>query len=59
MQISLTNFAYFIVKSPSVIQRSVSLVNAFKNEQKPVAFSPRKTVGSNNSFTLIEKISGF
>ena len=35
---------FFTVKSPSVTQRSVSQENAFN-----------KTIGSNNSFTLIEK----
>ena len=44
---------FFTVKSPSVTQRSVSQENAFKKSKNP---SPlfRKTIGSNNSFTLIE-----
>ena len=53
MWISPTNFAFFTVKSPSVNQRSVSLENTFKKNKTP---SPlfRKTIGSNNYFTLIE-----
>ena len=44
---------FFTVKSPSVTQRSVSQENAFKKSKNPSPFF-RKTVGSNNSFTLIE-----
>ena len=56
IQISLLIFeGFFTVKSPSITLRSVSQENAFKKEQKLVAFFFfRKTIGSNNSFTLIE-----
>ena len=37
-QISLPNFAFSTVKSPSVTQRSVSQENAFKKRKKPVPF---------------------
>ena len=52
----LSQFCFFFtVKSPSVTQRSVSQENAFKKEQKPVAlFFFCRTIGLNNSFTLIE-----
>ena len=51
--ISLPNFAFFTVKSPSVIQRSVFQENAFKKSKNPSAFL-RKAEGSNNCLTLIE-----
>ena len=38
MQISLPNFVFFTLKSPSFTQRSVSQENAFKKNKKPVAF---------------------
>ena len=41
------------VKSPTVTQRSVSQENAFKKNKNLSAFF-RKTISSNNSFTLIE-----
>ena len=49
----IPNFAFFTVKSPSVTQRSVSQENAYK---KSLNTSPlfHKTIGSYNSFTLIE-----
>ena len=51
---------FFTVKSPSVTQRSVSYENAFKKSKNPSPlFFSCKTIGSNNSFTLIESISGF
>ena len=53
IQISLPNFAFFTVKSPSVTQRLVSQDNAFKKSKDPSAFV-RKTLGSNNPFTPIE-----
>ena len=53
IQIFLTNFAYFTIKSPSITQRSVSQENAFKKSKNPLAFCC-KTIGSNNSFILIE-----
>ena len=53
MQISLPNFTFFTVKSPSVIQISVSQENAFKKSKNLSAFV-RKTIGSSNSFTLFE-----
>ena len=40
-------------KSPSVSQRSVSQENTFKKSKNPSPFF-RRTIGSNNSFTLIE-----
>ena len=45
---------FLIVKLPRVTQKSVPQENAFKKSKKPVAFIFRKTIGSNNSFTLIE-----
>ena len=53
IQISLPNFAFFTIKSPSITQWSVSQVNAFKKSKNP---SPlfRRTIGLNNCFTLIE-----
>ena len=59
IQISLPNFAFLIVKSPSVTQRSVSQENAFKNSSSK-KHSPffMQTIGSNNYFTLIEKKIG-
>ena len=51
----LSQFCVFTVKSPSVTQRSVSQENAFKKRKHPVALFFRKTIGSNNSFNLIEK----
>ena len=53
MQISLPNFMFFTVKSRSVTQRSVSQENVFKKSKNLSAFLC-KTIGSNNSFTLIE-----
>ena len=52
-QISIPILRFFTVKSPSVTQTSVSQVNAFKKSKNPSPFF-RKTIGSNNSFTLIE-----
>ena len=51
----LLNFACFTVKSPSVTQKSVSLENAYKYKKSwnPLPFL-HKTIGSHNSFTLIE-----
>ena len=46
-------FCVFTVKSPSVTQRSVSQENAYKKSQNPSPFL-HKTIGSDNSFTLIE-----
>ena len=43
----------FTVKSPSVTQRSVSQENAYKKSLNPSALF-HKTIGSYNSFTLIE-----
>ena len=52
---SLPNFAFFTVKSPSVTQRSVSQENAFiKRAIIRQLFFFRKTIGSNNSFIVIE-----
>ena len=48
-----SQFCVFYVKSPSVTQRSVSQENAFKKSQNPSPFL-HKTIGSDNSFTLIE-----
>ena len=53
MQIYFPNFMFFTVKSPSVTQRLVCQEKAYKKEQKPVGFV-RKTIGSNNSVTLLE-----
>ena len=47
-------YVLFIVKSPSVTQRSVSQENDFKKSKNPSPFF-RRLMGSNNSFTLIEK----
>ena len=55
---SLPNFAFSTVKSPSFTQRSVSQENAF-NKSKNLSPFFRKTIDSNNPFTLIENISGF
>ena len=44
---------FLTVKSCSVTQRSVSQENAYKKSWNPSPFL-HKTVGSNNSFTLIE-----
>ena len=44
---------FFFVKSRSFTQRLVSQENAFKKNQDPVPF--RKTIGSNDPFTLIKK----
>ena len=38
IQISLSNFVFFTVKSPSVTKRSVSQENAFKKSKNPRAF---------------------
>ena len=43
---------FFNVKSLSITQRSVSQENASKTSKTPAFL--RKTIGSNNSFTLIE-----
>ena len=53
IKISLPNFAFFTVKSPSITQRSVSQEKCYKKSKNPSP-SFRKTIGSNNSFTLIE-----
>ena len=50
---TLPNFAFFTVKSTSVTQRSVSQENAYKKSLNPSPFL-HKTIGSDNSFTLIE-----
>ena len=44
---------FFTVKSPSVTHRLVSQEMLVKRA-KPIAFFSRNTIGSNNSFTLIE-----
>ena len=44
---------FFTVKSSSVTQRSVSQEKAFKKSKNPSPFF-RRTIGSNNSFTLIK-----
>ena len=44
---------FFTVKSPSVTQRSVSQEYAVKKGKNQLPFF-RKTLGSNNYFTLIE-----
>ena len=49
---------FFTVKSPSVTQRSVSQENAFKKDKNP-SFFFRETIGSNNSFTLVENDFSF
>ena len=46
-------YVFFTVESPSVPQRSFSQENASEKSKIPSLF-PRKTIGSNNSFTLIE-----
>ena len=48
-----SQFCVFIVKSPSVTQRLVSQKNAYKKSSNPLPFLD-KTIGSDNSFTLIE-----
>ena len=53
MQISFPKFAFFTVKSPKATQRSVSQENDFIKSKNPSPFF-HKTIGSNNSFTLIE-----
>ena len=53
IQISLPNFAFFNVKSPSVTQRWVSQKNAFEKSKTLLPFL-LKTIGSNNYFTVIE-----
>ena len=53
MKISLPSFAFFTVKSPSITQRSVSQEKCYK-ESKNLSPFFRKTIGSNNSFTLME-----
>ena len=53
IQLSLPNFAFSRAKSPSVTYRSVSNENAYKKSKHPSPFL-KKTIGSNNSFTLIE-----
>ena len=54
IEISLPNFAFSTVKSPSVTQRSVSQEKCYKKSKNPSPIFFRKTIGSNNSFTLIE-----
>ena len=54
MQISFPNFIFFTVKSLSVTQILVSQENAFKRSKNPSAFLG-KTIGSNNSFTLVKR----
>ena len=50
-----SQFCVFPVKSPSVTQRSVSQKkNAFKKRKNQLPFFFRRTIGSNNSFTLLE-----
>ena len=49
-----TILRFFTIKSPSVTQRSVSQENAYKKSLNPSPFF-HKTIGSYNSFTLIEK----
>ena len=51
-----TDFAFFTVKSPRVTQRLVSQENAYKKSKNPSPFL-HKTLGSGNSFTLIENNS--
>ena len=48
-----SQFCVFSIKSHSVTQRSVSQENAYKKSQNPSPFL-HKTIGSDNSFTLIE-----
>ena len=48
-----SQFCVFAVKSHNVTQRSVSQETAFKKSKNLSPFF-RKTIGSNNSFTLIE-----
>ena len=50
-RISLSNFAFFTVKSPNVTQRSVSQENALRRAKTRRLFFPHKTIGSNNYFT--------
>ena len=52
-------FFYRKFKSPGVAQRSVSQENAFKKSKSPSAFFFHNTMGSNNSFTLIENNLSF
>ena len=59
MQISLVNFAFFTAKSPSVTQRLVSQENAFKKEQKPVAFFFVKLQAQIILLLYLKTISGF
>ena len=54
IQISLPNFAFFTVKSPSVTKRSVSEGSAFKKSKNPSGFFFHKTIGSINSFIPTE-----
>ena len=53
-----SQFLFFTVKSPGVTQRSVSQENAYKKSLNPSPFL-HKTIGSDNSFTLIENIFSF
>ena len=48
-----SQFGVFTVKSPSVTQRSVSQDTGYKKSLNPSPFL-HKTIGSNNSVTLIE-----
>ena len=49
-----SQFCIFTVKSSSITQRLFSQETSFKKSTNPSAFFPRKTIGLNNSFTLIE-----
>ena len=51
-------FCVFTVKSPNVTQRSDFQDKAFKKSKNLLPFF-RKTIGSNNSFSLIENIIRF
>ena len=54
MQISLYNFAFFAVKSPSVTKRLVSQENAFKKSKNSSPFFFHKTIGLNISFIPVK-----
>ena len=49
-----SQFCVFYRKSPSVTQRSVSQENAYEKSSKNPSPFLHKTLGSDNSFTLIE-----
>ena len=53
-----TILRFFTVKSPNITQRSVSQENAFEKSKNLSPFL-RKTIGSNNHFTLIKNNSRF